>query len=385
MFEKFTELAIKVIMLAQEEARRLGQNFVGTDFILLGLIGERTGIAGMTLKSNGVDLKVARVEVEKNLGRGTGYISIEIPFTQQAKRSLEMAWRIASEQFEHNYIGTEHLLLGLIAAGDDDDKGNACVKLLSTLGVNIDKLRTETIITTKETPATYSVRRKALEKETIELSAGDNTYEALVNALDTIRHAKKIAIKIQEFELAAWLREIETDLDHRTQTDPRRKERLQESSEPIDNIIKQFTEKAHRAYELAEAESRRLGHNFLGTEQILIGLIGEGTGTAAKTLLSMGATLKEARAEVEKIIGRGSGFVAKEIPATPRGKRVIQLARGEAQRLGHDKVDTEHLLLALVIEGEGVAARVLENLGCSIRAIRKRIMEEQKGSGPATT
>src|SRR5271155_343008 len=89
VFERFTEKAVKVIMLAQEEARRLGHNFVGTEQILLGLIGEGTGIAAKTLKSMGVNLKDARVEVEKIIGRGSGFVAVEIPFTPRAKRVLE--------------------------------------------------------------------------------------------------------------------------------------------------------------------------------------------------------------------------------------------------------------------------------------------------------
>ncbi|KAF2312805.1 hypothetical protein GH714_040505 [Hevea brasiliensis] len=116
--------------------------------------------------------------------------------------------------------------------------------------------------------------------------------------------------------------------------------------------------------------ARRLGHNFVGTEQILLGLIGEGTGIAAKVLKSMGINLKDARVEVEKIIGRGSGFVAVEIPFTPRAKRVLELSLEEARQLGHNYIGSEHLLLGLLREGEGVAARVLENLGADPSNIR---------------
>ena len=116
MFERFTEKAIKVIMLAQEEARRLGHNFVGTEQILLGLIGEGTGVAAKVLKSMGVNLKDARIEVEKIIGRGSGFVAVEIPFTPRAKRVLELSLEEA-RQLGHNYIGTEHLLLGLIREG----------------------------------------------------------------------------------------------------------------------------------------------------------------------------------------------------------------------------------------------------------------------------
>ena len=139
-------------------------------------------------------------------------------------------------------------------------------------------------------------------------------------------------------------------------------------------MFERFTEKAIKVIMLAQEEARRLGHNFVGTEQILLGLIGEGTGVAAKVLKSMGVNLKDARVEVEKIIGRGSGFVAVEIPFTPRAKRVLELSLEEARQLGHNYIGTEHLLLGLIREGEGVAARVLENLGVDLSKVRTQVI-----------
>ncbi|HEY9613528.1 ATP-dependent Clp protease ATP-binding subunit [Allocoleopsis sp.] len=139
-------------------------------------------------------------------------------------------------------------------------------------------------------------------------------------------------------------------------------------------MFERFTEKAIKVIMLAQEEARRLGHNFVGTEQILLGLIGEGTGVAAKVLKSMGVNLKDARIEVEKIIGRGSGFVAVEIPFTPRAKRVLELSLEEARQLGHNYIGTEHLLLGLIREGEGVAARVLENLGVDLTKVRTQVI-----------
>ncbi|BAC07860.1 ATP-dependent Clp protease ATP-binding subunit [Thermosynechococcus vestitus] len=139
-------------------------------------------------------------------------------------------------------------------------------------------------------------------------------------------------------------------------------------------MFERFTEKAIKVIMLAQEEARRLGHNFVGTEQILLGLIGEGTGVAAKVLRSMGVNLKDARIEVEKIIGRGSGFVAVEIPFTPRAKRVLELSLEEARQLGHNYIGTEHLLLGLIREGEGVAARVLENLGVDLSKVRTQVI-----------
>eukprot|EP00205_Picochlorum_sp_RCC944_P005809 CAMPEP_0182613474 /NCGR_PEP_ID=MMETSP1330-20130603/25658_1 /TAXON_ID=464278 /ORGANISM="Picochlorum sp., Strain RCC944" /LENGTH=918 /DNA_ID=CAMNT_0024833183 /DNA_START=124 /DNA_END=2878 /DNA_ORIENTATION=- len=152
-------------------------------------------------------------------------------------------------------------------------------------------------------------------------------------------------------------------------------------------MFERFTEKAIKVVMLAQEEARRLGHNFVGTEQLLLGMIGEGTGIAAKVLKSQGVNLKDARVEVEKIIGRGSGFVAVEIPFTPRAKRVLELSLEEARHLGHHYIGTEHLLLGLLREGEGVAARVLENLGADATKIRTQVIKmvgeekEQVGAG----
>jgi ATP-dependent Clp protease ATP-binding subunit ClpC len=150
-------------------------------------------------------------------------------------------------------------------------------------------------------------------------------------------------------------------------------------------MFERFTEKAIKVIMLAQEEARRLGHNFVGTEQILLGLIGEGTGIAAKVLKSMGVNLKDARVEVEKIIGRGSGFVAVEIPFTPRAKRVLELSLEEARQLGHNYIGTEHLLLGLIREGEGVAARVLENLALDLTKIRTQVIRLLGDTAEATT
>jgi ATP-dependent Clp protease ATP-binding subunit ClpC len=140
-------------------------------------------------------------------------------------------------------------------------------------------------------------------------------------------------------------------------------------------MFERFTDTAIKVIKLAQEEARRLGHNFLGTEQILLGLIGEGSGVAAKVLHSLGVTLKEAREEIEKIIGRGSGFVVVEIPFTPRSKRVLELSLEESRTLGRDYIGTEHLLLGLIRDGEGVAARVLLNLGVDSKEVRAKVIQ----------
>ncbi len=139
-------------------------------------------------------------------------------------------------------------------------------------------------------------------------------------------------------------------------------------------MFEHFTSEAIKVIMLAQEEARRLGHNFVGTEQILLGLIGEGTGVAAKVLAELGVTLKEARREVEKIIGRGSGFVPPEIPFTPKVKSLFEQSFREANSLGNNYINTEHLLLGLTEAGEGVAAKVLQNLGVDLKNVRTNVI-----------
>ena len=151
-------------------------------------------------------------------------------------------------------------------------------------------------------------------------------------------------------------------------------------------MFKRYTEKSIRVIMLAQEESRRLGHKFVGAEQLLLGTIGEGEGIGAKVLHSMGVNLKNARIEVEKIIGRGWGFVAVEIPFTPRAKRVLELSLEESHQLGHNYIGTEHLLLGLIGEVGGVAARVLERLNVDLSQVRSqviRMLDESVGADPA--
>jgi ATP-dependent Clp protease ATP-binding subunit ClpC len=139
-------------------------------------------------------------------------------------------------------------------------------------------------------------------------------------------------------------------------------------------MFERFTEKAIKVVMLSQEESRRLGHNFVGTEQILLGLIGEGTGVAFKVLRDEGLNLKEARMEIERIIGRGSGFVAVEIPFTPRAKRVLENSIEESRDLGHPYIGTEHILLALLDEDDGVAWRLFEEKKIDAEKLRADVI-----------
>ena len=192
MFERFTEGAIKVIMLSQEEARRMGHNFVGTEQLLLGVIGQRHGIGAKALKKMKVSLKKARKEIEMYIGRGTGFVASEIPFTPRAKRVLEMAVN-EGKDLGQNFVGTEHILLALLGETD-----GVAMRTLDKLGVDTKKLRDIIFSYIEETqeeilrPLTQAEKfllereRKGSQTPTLDEFSENITKEAVDGKLDPV-------------------------------------------------------------------------------------------------------------------------------------------------------------------------------------------------------
>jgi ATP-dependent Clp protease ATP-binding subunit ClpC len=140
-------------------------------------------------------------------------------------------------------------------------------------------------------------------------------------------------------------------------------------------MFQRFTDRARTVVVLAQEEARTLNHNRLGTEHLLLALIREGEGVAARALKSLGIDLEAVRQQVEEIIGRGETGPSGPIPFTPRAKKVLELSMREALQLGHNYIGTEHILLGLIREGDGVAAEVLLNLGAERNRVRRRVLE----------
>ena len=147
-------------------------------------------------------------------------------------------------------------------------------------------------------------------------------------------------------------------------------------------MFERFTDRARRVVVLAQEEARLLNHNYIGTEHILLGLIQEGDGVAARALQSLGISLDAVRARVEDIIGRGDEQSPSHIPFTPRAKKVLELSLREALQLGHNYIGTEHILLGLIREGEGVAAQVLVELGGDLERVRQEVKRILGTAGP---
>ena len=141
------------------------------------------------------------------------------------------------------------------------------------------------------------------------------------------------------------------------------------------SMFERFTDRARRVMVLAQEEARMLNHDYIGTEHLLLGLLGEAEGVAAKALESLGISLAAVRHQVEEIIGRGQHAPSGHIPFTPRAKKVLELAQREARALGHDYVGTEHILLGLIREGDGVAAQVLVNMGADLNRVRQQVVQ----------
>ena len=147
-------------------------------------------------------------------------------------------------------------------------------------------------------------------------------------------------------------------------------------------MFERFTDRARRVVVTAQEEARMLNHTNVGTEHILLGLIHEGEGVAAKALESMGISLDAVRHEVEEIIGRGQEARSGHIPFTPRAKKVLELSLREALQLGHTYIGTEHILLGLIREGDGVAAQVLVKRGADLNRVRQQVIQLISGQQP---
>ncbi|WP_295828916.1 Clp protease N-terminal domain-containing protein, partial [uncultured Microbacterium sp.] len=144
-------------------------------------------------------------------------------------------------------------------------------------------------------------------------------------------------------------------------------------------MFERFTDRARRVVVLAQEEAKMLNHNYIGTEHILLGLIHEGEGVAAKALESLGISLDAVREQVQDIIGQGQQQPTGHIPFTPRAKKVLELSLREALQLGHNYIGTEHILLGLIREGEGVAAQVLVKLGADLNKVRQQVIQLLSG------
>jgi ATP-dependent Clp protease ATP-binding subunit ClpA len=329
-FDKFTERARKVLSLAQEEAQRFQHNYIGTEHLLLGLVREGEGVAAKVLTNLGVQLSTVRNAVEFIIGRGDRIVLGEIGLTPRAKKVIELAVDEA-RRLNHHYIGTEHLLLGLVREGEGIAAG-----VLESLGVNLEKVRGQTIMVLSQVSGKQA--GQADQKDLSPSSSPPGEGEASNPDVSTPD---------------------------------------QQSSGQGGNSVK-FDTLARNVLRFAQEEAQLLQHNYIGTEHLLLGLLRETGGGAAKVLNHLGIELEKARETVVQIIGRGDRIILGEIGLTPRAKKVVEFAVDEARRLNQQTIVTEHLLLGIVRLGDGIAVGVLESLGVNLEKVRADTLDQLK-------
>jgi ATP-dependent Clp protease ATP-binding subunit ClpA len=449
LFERFTEKAIKVVTVAQEEALKAGHAKLYPEHILLGILKEGTGVSARFLKASGLEIetlreKINEIIVMKQLSPLTTGV---LPFSSAVKKVLKEAWD-KSNFLGTNYIGTEHLFLALLS------KDNASIlKILKESDLDIERIKSSVIRVIEKkskvsshpeesqrvysfiprysaVPAVFEEQESAqimnmakeklkdtkfeaigteqillalmenkdsqlypiLESEGISVEqfyeklnsihSRDDEYdnnESLLtprayytvnNACELAKELGSSSIKAEHF-LLALLKEknglgfrVLSEMGVNTESLYNKVFNPIEKQKPVTLTILRF----------AKEEARRLGHSVVGTEQILLGILGEGTGVASIVLNDLGITLKEARNEVEKNIGYGNGYSEKDMLFTPRVKRLLEIAWSNAKKLNQPRIESEHLLLGIIKEKECVAMKVLENMGVDVLEIKQGIL-----------
>ncbi|MHC4599312.1 MAG: Clp protease N-terminal domain-containing protein [Planctomycetota bacterium] len=326
MFDRFTDRARKVMGLARQEAQRFGHDFIGTEHILLGVVQDETGVPARALRSFGITLMKVRLEVERQVHSGDTTRSVgQLPFTPRAKKALELAMDKAGK-LRHNYIGTEHLFLGLLKEQD-----GMAARVLTGLGLKLEELRNRVL--------NFIVVRGPKER---------NEYPSLeLDGEDTM---------------------LEDDGSDEVLPD------LEEITD-LPEVFDRLTDRARRVLGLARQEVQRFCHDYIGTEHILLGVVQEEKGVAASVLRNMGIALKKVRLEVERQAHSGDTTRSVgQLPFTPRAKKVLELSKEEAGDLGYTYIGTEHLLLGLLKEQDGMAARVLFGLGLQLEDVREQVL-----------
>jgi ATP-dependent Clp protease ATP-binding subunit ClpC len=321
MYERFTDRARKVMQLANREAQRLRHEYIGTEHILLGLVKEGAGIAANVLKNLDIDLRKVRLEVERIVQSGPDTVTTgKLPQTPRAKKVIEYTMEEA-RNLNHNYVGTEHILLGLLR----EEEGVAA-QVLMNLGLKLADVRGEVLSLLGHGLKGSAATERGLGLHESVGERGTSETNSLPEA--AVRHY----------------------------------------------LYPRFTDRARKAIQLAYQEAQRLGHEYIGTEHILLGLIKLDSGIAADLLKRHNIDLPSLQLYVDRLIGTGSGSEFEDaLPHPPRAKNVIGFAIEESRSLGDAYFGTEHLLLGLLREDCGLAAQALFNHGLELRAVREEV------------
>lgn len=322
--EKLTEYSINVMAQARMEAERAAKSHVHIEHILLGLLSTHAGIASTVLSKNGLHEKEVRAHLQKQTIDESVSHSHESEAHVKAEKIINSALQIA-EGRQQQSIDTEHLLLAILAV-----KSWRIRDVLDNFGVDVERLR------------------KDIDEETKFRSVTADAGE--VSAVGEGGLMNLPPRKVRPISPTA------------------------EYSWPsVTPQFGQFRDSAIKVVMSAQEEARRLGHNYVGSEQLLLGVIAD-KGIAGNQFCELQVNLADARKEVEKVIGSGSGFVAVEIPFTPRAKHILIEARNHANANRSDMVGAEHILLALIEQRDGISVKVLQNLNVVVEALRQGVL-----------
>jgi ATP-dependent Clp protease ATP-binding subunit ClpA len=352
MFERFTDRARRVVVLSQEEARALDHNYIGTEHILLGLIGEGEGVAAHALAASGVTLEAARSRVEQEVGRGDSTPSGHIPFTPSAKRLLELSLRQALA-LGHSHIGTEHVLLGLLEEGS----GTGC-QVLVALGASPEELRSRVAVLLGASLAGPGARSRGVR-----------------GRIATWRSARATAA-------SGAGREALVDQDVLWLALESAGEEPGAPGVPAGGLplVRRLDADARRALVLARAEAGRVGSAEVMDVHLLLGVLAEGDGRGARALAQVGVNLDAARLAPGAQVARGEAQGPPMLGADALD--VLELALVESVGAGRNRIDTGDLLAGCVRRTEagiGLAAPVLGALGTTTASVREALRDRDAG------
>lgn len=416
MFERFTQGAIKSILLAQEECRRMGHHAVDSEHLFLGIIAEETELAASFLAIRGLTIANARQLVEQVKRPDTNPLTIDLPYTQAAAKVFEYA-RQEAQSLKQSYVGTEHILLGLILEKKESKHLSELWRVLKHQGL-LDQIYDALILfirTQSKTPTDIGLGLGAgLDFEpppkpqalpivelfkTLGIQMVDVGKEAasevkkngkksnkngekpdsifttdarmiLESAWDIAHDRGSTVISTEHLILAldkcANLSPAELAWLTISELDSRESMRL-----PQPDVIdfSTFSIKAQKVLDKSHQESRRLGYEFIGTDHVLLGILGENTSIAAKVMKSLGVTLSKLRKELPDFGRTEIDSIANELIYTPRTKRVFAMAKEEAEVLKSKTIEPEHLMLA--IEKEGKASDSIFNSGLAWQVLKR--------------
>ena len=369
----FSNSVKRVLKEAWDEARSLGANYILPEHLFLSLLSESNTSIVVLLQDFDVDVDKIKYSIVRLVERKSGtnqhpeglhtrfvmprHYSIPSIFEESGLFNITHAAIDKLNSTNYETLGTEQLFLALLENADSEFSGflesegithHAFLNRLNSLNSRVDEyVQNECQLTPKAFFAVSSAYELAKE-----LGSANIKPEHII--LGILKEKSGLAYRILEemgTDTAALYNKIISPI---------------ERQKPVTLTI----------IRLAREEARRLGHNIVGTELILLGIIGEGTGIAATVLKSLGVTIKDARIEVEKLIGYGDGYLDKEINFTPRVKKLLEIAWGKAKKFNQPRIESEHLLLGIIREKDCIAMKVLENLGVDALEIRQGILKE---------